>query len=116
MLNLVARKETAKFEKVNVTATGQITRVLFQKCFVHPLIEPVQLPTRLPMVVFFSWGKLTGVLSVYLDDNFVGIRLYQCEFRRVIFASSPSDVCVAQQDEEGDVCGTEVKCLSNTVS
>ena len=62
------------------------------------------------------WGGLTGVLSNCLDDNSVGIRFYQGEFRIGIFVSSRSEVCIAQQDEEGEVFETEIKFLSNTVS
>jgi hypothetical protein len=60
--------------------------------------------------------RLTSELSVYLDDNCVGIRFYQCEFRRGTFVSSPSDICITRQDEEGEDFETEIKCLCNTVS
>ena len=59
---------------------------------------------------------MTGVLSIYLDDNCIGIRFYQSEFRRGTFISAHSDVCIAQQDEEGEALETEIKCLRNTVS
>jgi hypothetical protein len=106
---------------INVTTTGQTIRVLFPIYLLHLIIEPVVLSTRLPrfflcVCVCVGGGELTGVLSNCLDDNSVGIRFYQREFRRGIFVSSRSDVCIAQQDEEGEVFETEFKFLSNTVS
>lgn len=100
---------------INVTTTDQIIRVLFPIYLLHPIIEPVRLPTRLPRSPP-PGRKLTGVLSNYLDDNYFGISFYEREFRRGTFVSSRSDVCIAQQDEEGEVFETEIKCLSNTVS
>lgn len=65
---------------INVTTMGQIIRVLFPIYLLQSITEPVLVPTRLPG--FSSGGKLTGVLSIYLDDNCIGIRLCQSEFRR----------------------------------
>jgi hypothetical protein len=53
--------------------------------------------------------EVTGVLSIYLDDNCVEIRFYQREFRRGTLVSSPSDIYVARKDEEGEVFETEIK-------